>query len=91
MFHAYSLLAVTPVLGLAVYCIAHVLMSRLSLGRGHYYPLVAGCGCGLVATCATSVAALLLMNAGMLDFLAFLSMNTITYLAFSSATSTSST
>jgi hypothetical protein len=83
MLQPNVLLAITPVLGLAMYCISHVLISRTVRKRGHYYPLLVGCCCGLAATFAISAAALLLMKAGVVDFLALLSMNLVAYLAFS--------
>jgi hypothetical protein len=83
MLQVYALLAIAPVLGLATGCVAHLLVSRMVRKRGHYFPLLVGCGCGLIATLVTSVAALVAMDAGALDFLALVSMNVVAYLAFS--------
>ena len=72
-----------PLLGLASYCVSHLLVSRLVRNRGHYYPLMIGCGCGLAATLVVSAAALAFMQASVPDFAALLGMNLVAYLAFS--------
>jgi len=82
MFSAYAWLAVAPILGLAAYCLAHVVACR-SLQRGPYFPLMLGCGCGLAATIAISLAALLWMHCGAADGLALAGLNLATYLALS--------
>ncbi len=83
MLQASALVAATPMLGLAVYCVSHVLASRMLRDRGHYYPLLAGCGCGLAATLVFSAAGLWLLRLSAADFLALLAMNVAAYLAFS--------
>ena len=83
MFQAYALLAISPVLGLGIYCLAHIVAGRLVRRRGHYFPLFLGCGCGLAAAFTVSLWALALMRAGLLDCLAFIVMNLVAYLAFS--------
>jgi hypothetical protein len=50
--------------------------------RGNYYPLVAGCGCGLTATALLNLAALLWMQKGLADGLALAGINIVAYLAF---------
>ncbi len=82
MFSAYAWLAVAPILGLAAYCLAHVVACR-SLQRGPYFPLMLGCGCGLAATIAISLAALLWTRCGAADGLALAGLNLATYLALS--------
>jgi hypothetical protein len=83
MVHDSGLLAITPVLGLAVYCLSHLAASRILGSRGPYFPLLVGCGFGLAATLVISAAGLVLMQAQLLDFLALAGMNVVAYLAFS--------
>jgi len=83
MLQTSALLAIAPLLGLASYCLSHLLLSRLVRSRGHYYPLMIGCGCGLIATLAVSAAALAFLQENVLDFAALLGMNLVAYLAFS--------
>ena len=83
MLQDSPLLAVAPVLGLAVYCASHLLASRMAGKRGPYYSLLVGCGCGLAATLVFSAAGAGLLRASVADFLALLAMNVAAYLAFS--------
>ncbi len=83
MLQTSPFLAVTPLLGLAVYCASHLLASRVVGNRGHYYPLLVGCGCGLAATLVLSAAGLAFLQASAADFLALAAMNAMAYLAFS--------
>jgi len=83
MLQLYAILAISPLLGLASYCFSHVLVSRMVRNRGHYFPLLVGCGCGLAATLLVSAVALVLMQRTLLDSLALLVMNLVAYLAFS--------
>ncbi len=96
MFTAYAILALAPILGLGVYCVAHLVACRVvgqvsnlpksrqigNLPHGPYFPLVVGCGCGLAATAAISVAALLWVQNGLADGLALGGINLVAYLAF---------
>jgi len=83
MLPTYALLAIAPLLGLASYCLSHVLVSRKVRNRGYYYPLLVGCVCGLAATLAISAAALALMPETVPDCVALLGMNLVAYLALS--------
>ena len=80
---ASAMLTFAPVLGLAAYCLSHVLLGRLKLKRGYYYPLFLGCGVGAMVTLIATIAALLITKAGTLDFAALAGMNLLEYLAFS--------
>ena len=82
MFTAYTLLALAPVFGLAVYCLSHIAACHTIRNRGNYLPLVVGCGFGLAATAEISFAALLWMQCGLADGLALAGINVIAFLAF---------
>ena len=82
MINAYTFLAAAPVLGLAVYCLSHIAACHTIPHRGNYFPLVIGCGCGLAATIAISLAALLWMQSGLADGLALAGVNMVAYMAF---------
>jgi len=82
MVFARALLAIAPVIGLAVYCLAHVAASR-TVRRGKYFPLMLGCACGLAATVAVGIAAIFMMHGSLADGLALTGMNMVAYLALS--------
>lgn len=78
---AHALAALAAVFGLAAYCLSHLAACRAVRGRGPYFPLIIGCGCGLAATATISLAALLWMNCTFADGLALAGVNLIAYLA----------
>ncbi len=82
MLSSYAFLSMAPALGLALYCVSHVVVSRLAPQRGCYYPLFVGFGIGLIGTLATNAGVLLYMQAGLADALALSMMNLAAYLAF---------
>jgi hypothetical protein len=49
--------ALAPVIGLAVYCVSHVVAARIIRGRNPYPALAVGALAGLVATIAITLAA----------------------------------
>ncbi len=79
---SYALLAIIPVVGLAVFCLSHLVASRVVLNRGPYYPLLAGFSIGLAAALAASFALLWSMGTGAADLLAIVGMNGAAYVAF---------
>ena len=95
MVVAHALMALAPVLGLTAYCLSHLVACRIvgqvsNLPRkrrignpphGPYFPLVIGCGCGLAATAAISLAALPWMHGTLADGLALAAVNVVAYLA----------
>jgi hypothetical protein len=82
MFSAQALLALAPVFGLISYTLSHLVACRIIRNRGNYFPLVVGCGFGITATAAVSIAALLQMQVGLADGLALTGTNLVAYLAF---------
>jgi hypothetical protein len=82
MDYAYPLIAVTPILGLAVYCFSHLLVSWSGRIRSPYVALMIGCGIGLAVTFVVSAAALAFLHAGWFDAMAMIGMNVSAYLAF---------
>ncbi len=95
MAAAHALLALAPVLGLATYCVSHLVACRIvgqianlpgirRIGNpphGPYFPLVLGCGCGLVVTAAISLAAMLWTHGTLADGVALTGVNAMAYLA----------
>ena len=76
------LVAVAPVLGLAVYCLTHVVAARIIRGRNPYPALAVGALAGLAATIAITVAACRRDAVSTIDTLALLGMNAVASLAF---------
>lgn len=76
------LIAVAPVLGLAVYCLTHVVAARIIRGRSPYPALAIGALAGLVATIAITSLACRRDAVSTVDTLAFVGMNAIASLAF---------
>jgi len=76
------LVAVAPVLGLAVYCLTHVVAARIIRGRNPYPALAVGALAGLVATIAITVLACRRDAVSTLDTLALVGVNAIASLAF---------
>jgi hypothetical protein len=81
MLQSCSFVAMAPVLGLAAYCLTHVLACQVVRHRGPYLPLLIGFFPGLIVTLAVSLAAALGMQAQVVDCLGLLGLNFLTYLA----------
>jgi hypothetical protein len=82
MSDAYPLLVAAPILGLAVYCVSQVALSRLRHAAAPYASLTGGFLCGLFAVMGIAAAALARMQPPVMDSLGFLAINLLTYLAF---------
>ena len=76
------IVAIAPVLGLAAYCVTHVLAARIIRGRSPYPALAVGALAGLVATVVITVVACRRDAVSTLDTLALVGLNTIASLAF---------
>jgi uncharacterized membrane protein YjfL (UPF0719 family) len=76
------LVALAPVLGLAVYCVAHVIVARIIRGRSPYPALAMGALVGLAATIVITLAACVRDSVSLLDTLALVGLNTLASLAF---------
>lgn len=76
------LVAVAPVLGLAVYCLTHVVAARIIRGRGPYPALAVGALAGLVATIAITLVACRHDAVSPIDTLALVMLNATASLAF---------
>jgi len=74
--------ALAPVLGLAAYCVSHVVAARIIGGRNPYPALAVGALAGLVVTVAVTLAACLRDAAPPGDTLALVGLNTVAALAF---------
>jgi hypothetical protein len=81
MVASHALSALAPVLGLAAYCLSHLVACRAVRNRGNYFPLVVGFGCGLVFTVAISLVALLYSRYALADGLALTGVNAAAYMA----------
>ena len=76
------LVAVAPVLGLAVYCFTHIVAARIIRGRSPYPALAVGALTGLLATIGITVAACRWDAVSPIDTLALVVLNAIASLAF---------
>ena len=76
------LVALAPVLGLAVYCVSHVITARIIRGRSPYPALAIGALAGLAATVAITLAACARDSVSFIDTLALVGLNTVASLAF---------
>lgn len=76
------IVALAPVLGLAAYCVTHVLAARIIRGRSPYPALAVGALAGLVATIAITLVACRRDAVSTIDILALVGLNTIASLAF---------
>ena len=79
MFASYPCLVLAPVVGLAVYCVTHLILTRVLSGRSPYPALVGGFGPGLLATLIVSGAALSKMQSGVADAIGYGLLNLTTY------------
>jgi hypothetical protein len=75
-------IAVAPVLGLAVYCLTHVVAARIIRGRSPYPALAIGALAGLMVTVASTFLACRRDAVSTVDTLALVGMNAIASLAF---------
>jgi hypothetical protein len=76
------LLALAPVIGLAVYCGTHIVAARCFRGRNPYPALAIGALAGLAATVAITLAACGRCAVPFIDTLALGGLNTVAFLAF---------
>lgn len=76
------LVALAPVIGLAVYCVSHVVAARIIRGRNPYPALAVGALAGLVATIAITLAACSRGGLSVIDTLALAALNMVASLAF---------
>jgi len=76
------LVALAPVIGLAVYCVGHIVAARLIRGRNPYPALAIGAVMGLVFTVVITLVASARGGASAVDTLALTAMNTVASLGF---------
>lgn len=82
MSDSRPLVALAPVIGLAVYCVCHVIAARTIRGRNPYPALAIGAIAGLVATVAVTLVACGRDATAAADTLALVAINTVASLAF---------
>ena len=76
------LVALAPVLGLAAYCVSHIVTARIIRGRSPYPALAIGALVGLAVTIAVTTAACRRDAVSLVDTLALVAVNTLAALAF---------
>ena len=76
------LIALASVIGLAVYCLGHIITARLIRGRNPYPALVMGAVMGIAATVATTIVACVCAGASTTDTLALTAMNAVAAIGF---------
>lgn len=76
------LVALAPIIGLAVACAGHILAARLIRGRSPYPALALGVALGIVATVAISLVACVRGGDAPADALALTALNTVAALGF---------
>lgn len=76
------LVALAPVIGLAVYCLGHIIAARLIRGRNPYPALAIGAVMDIVVTVAITIVACLQAGDSAADTLALAGMNAIAALGF---------
>lgn len=76
------LVALAPVIGLAVYCVGHIVAARLIRGRNPYPALAIGAVMGLIVTLAITLVASVRGGNSAVDTLALTAMNTVASLGF---------
>lgn len=77
----YPVVVVAPLLGLAAYCIAQILIARSTPGRSPYYSLRFGCIGGLLVVMSVSGWGVGAMTISPGDRLGYVMLNLFTYLA----------
>ena len=76
------LVALAPVIGLAAYCVSHVITARIIRGRSPYPALAIGALVGLAVTIAITLVACRRDAVSLVDTLALVGLNTLAALAF---------
>ncbi|MFM8379863.1 MAG: hypothetical protein ACKOB1_11135 [Planctomycetia bacterium] len=77
-----AIVALAPVIGLAVYCVGHVVAARLIRGRNPYPSLALGAVMGLIATVVITLVACMRSGDSFTDTLALTAMNMVASLGF---------
>jgi hypothetical protein len=78
---AYPLVVMSPVFGLGVYCFAHVLLSRLRIGKTPYVSLIAGFFIGSAADLSVSILAAMNLRVPSMDAFGWCLLSSLTYVA----------
>lgn len=81
MTNSSPIVALAPVVGLAMNCAVHVMVARIMRARSPYPALAAGAGAGVLVTGFLTLAGCIWSPAGSVDTAAFLAMNLIASLA----------
>lgn len=81
MLETDPLLAVSPVVGLAAYCVTHVFLARIIASRSPYAALAFGSLGGLAVAVAVTVAGVAGARATAVDAAALIAINFVAYLA----------
>jgi hypothetical protein len=81
MHDVYPVVMAAPVLGLAAYCIAQILIARASPGRSPYHSLKLGFIAGLLVAMAVSSWGVGSMAISLQDRIGYLALNLLTYVA----------
>jgi hypothetical protein len=76
------LIALAPVIGLAVYCAGHIVAGRLIRGRDPYPALAIGAAMGIVVAAAITIVACIRDGDSAADTLALTAMNTVAAIGF---------
>jgi len=79
----YPLIVLTPVFGLAVYCLTHLAACRLGRRQNAYFPLIAGFAIGLLTVIGLGAVALTRLELPIADRLSLLGLSLVAYLALS--------
>lgn len=77
----YALVVLTPVFGLAAYCVAQIAIARTWCDRSPYHSLSLGFVCGLLAVCAAAAWSLSRMDIALRDRVGYFVLDVLTYLA----------
>ena len=81
MSHGYPLVVLATILGLAAYCVSHVLLARCFRTASPYPPLLAGFVPGLLVASAATIAGLIELQASRADWIGYGGLNFVTYTA----------
>lgn len=79
MSNAYPWLVLAPTIGLGCYCLCHIVLARILVGRSPYLPLVGAFVPGLLGAIAATGAALYFMQANFADVVGYSALNLVTY------------